>query len=388
MPEPQSDQPAPDPARDPFARYQRQMLLHGWGREGQERLNTSHAVIVGLGALGCQSADHLVRAGCGKVTLIDRDLVEFTNLQRQILYTEEDATLALPKAEAAAKRLRAVNSSITIEAHAADFTSRNALTLAQGADILIDGTDNFETRFLLNDVAVTLGVPFAYAGVIAARGLQMTVLPVTMGERSRDAPSSTSPTAVAAALVPATPCLRCVFEELPPPGSTPTCDTAGVLGPVVAIVAGAQSADALKILAGRADLLSHSMLEFDLWTNTRRRLDLRTLGPRAECVCCGQRRFEFLDGAHESEPAVLCGQNAVQVSPPAPRDGEPTRLDLAALADRWHGLGTITRTAFLVRVRPTGDPFELSVFADGRAIVRGTTSTAAARSMVARFLGA
>lgn len=366
-------QPHTAPAADPLARYHRQMLLQGWGREGQSRLAHSHALIVGLGALGCQTADLLARAGVGTLTLIDRDLVEFTNLQRQCLYTERDAIAALPKAHAAAARLRDVNSSITLHAISADLTARNALALVNTPDILIDGTDNFETRFLLNDLAVKLQVPFAYAGVIAARAMQMTVVPTPAHA--------------------ATPCLRCIFEELPQPGTTPTCDTAGVFAPAVAIIAGAQASDALKVLAGRSDLLSHSMLEFDLWTNQRRRLDLRTLGPRANCPCCQQQHFEFLFGLHECEPTILCGQNAVQVTPTL--SSTPANLPLDAFATKWKPLGEVSLSTFMVRVRPTpvaessaSLPLELSLFTDGRAIVRGTTSIAVARSLYAKLVGA
>lgn len=354
-----------DEQADRLARYGRQMILPGWGRGAQERVAGSHAVIVGMGALGCQSADLLVRAGVGKVTLIDRDLVEWTNLQRQCLYSEQDAAGAVPKAQAAAARLGAINSGVEVRAVVADMTGRNALELVAGADVLVDGTDNFETRYLLNDVAVKMGVAFAYAGVIAARGMQMTVLPRGAGG--------------AGGVV--TPCLRCVFEELPAPGTTATCDTAGVFGPAVAIVAGAQAADVLKVLAGRLDLLSHSLLEFDLWANTRRRLDLMALGAREGCVCCGERRFEFLDGTREGESVVLCGQNAVQVTP-----GERVEIDLGACAERWRSIGEVSITAFMARVR-LGEGVELSLFGDGRAIVRGTTSTATARSVYARLVG-
>jgi molybdopterin-synthase adenylyltransferase len=355
---------------DPFARFHRQMLLPGWGPEAQSRLALSHAVVVGLGALGCYSADMLARAGVGTLTLIDRDLVEFTNLQRQPLYTEADADAALPKAQAAASRLRAVNSAIAITAVAADLTSRNAASLIRCPDILIDGTDNLETRYLLNDLAVKWAVPFAYAGVIAARGLQMTVIP-------------RNPSQAPGARV-VTPCLRCVFEELPAPGTMPTCDTAGVFGPAVTIAAGAQAADALKILAGRSDLLSHSLLEFDLWENTRRRLDLKTLGPRADCPCCGLGRFEFLEGGRESESTVLCGQNAVQVTPPH----AASSINLEEFAVRWRTLGAVTSSAFMVRVTLTaGEGLEVSLFKDGRAIVRGTTSPAVARSTYAKLVG-
>lgn len=354
-------------------RYHRQSLL--LGDEGQARLERSHALIVGLGALGSHAADTLARAGVGTLTIVDRDLVEETNLQRQVLYSERD--VGLPKAQAARERLAAVNSTITIHAHALDITPRSIVALMQNAsppiNILIDGTDNLETRYLLNDIAVKHGLPLAYAGVVAAHGMQYTILPKAAFPNH------------------ATPCLRCLFEELP--GTIATCDTVGVLAPAVAIVAGAQAADAIKILAGRIDLVSRSLLEFDLWQNTRRRLDLATLGPRDDCPCCGHRSFEFLDGRFEREPVILCGQNAVQVEAQVESTSNTTSarsaMDLASIAQRWQSLGAVTLSPFMARLSPADQPgIDLTLFKDGRAIIRGTTNVPLARSLYARFVGA
>jgi adenylyltransferase/sulfurtransferase len=339
------------------------MLLPGWGPEGQRRLAASTAVIVGCGALGCASADLLARAGVGALILIDRDLVEPTNLQRQTLYAEAD--LDWPKAEAAARRLRSINSEITIQPRVADLSAASVGSVAPellapaGPTIIIDGTDNTPTRYLLNDLAVRAGLAYAYAGVVATHGLQATFTPVDGGA-----------------------CLRCVFEEPPSPGSLPTCDTAGVLGPAVAIVAGAQAADALKILLGRHDLLSRSLLEFDLWANRRTRLDLAS-ARREDCPCCGQRRFEFLSGERSEGPVVLCGQNAVQIAP-APG----SRVDLVSLASAWAPLGDVKSSPWLIKFAPAGSALSLTLFRDGRTIVHGTDKPDAARAFHARFVGA
>lgn len=359
-------------------RYARQTLLPDFGEAGQRRLAEAHVAIVGVGALGCASADLLARAGVGHITLIDRDVVERSNLQRQTLYSEGD--IGIPKAEAAARRLRDVNSRIEIEPIVADFTGTHgeALIASEGREVrplLLDGTDNFETRYLLNDLAVKHATPYLYAGVIATRGMNMAILP---GE---------------------SPCLRCAFPDPPSPGSMPTCETAGVLGPAVAIVAARQAGDALKLLLGLARCVDRALTEFDLWSNLYRRVDLGER--RVECPCCGKRRFEFLEASTAADHTSLCGQDAVQISPRA------GAIDLDGIAARWAPLGEVTRTRFMVRLKPSdaaawshlagdahpprterGRPLEISVFADARAIVRGTTKPEVARSIYARFVGA
>lgn len=348
-------------------RYHRQMLLPGVGDEGQRRLLASHAVIVGCGALGCTVADLLARAGVGRLTIVDRDVVEITNLQRQTLFDESDAAEALPKAGAARRRLAAINSQVQVDAVVADFSPRNAERIVLGQDdafpgVIVDGTDNFETRYLINDLSVKHVIPYAYAGAVGTRGMQATFKPGNG------------------------PCLRCIFPEPPPPGSTPTCDTAGVLGPVISIVAGAQAADAISILLGRPEGSATTLLDFDIWAAQRRRVDLAR---DPDCPCCAHQKLDWLDGRRAGGTTSLCGRSAVQVLP-APGAPGP---DLAALAERLRPHGAFTASRFLVRgrfEREQGElgPCDLTVFADGRAIVGGTIRPEAARAIYAKYIGA
>jgi adenylyltransferase/sulfurtransferase len=340
------------------------MLLPAFGPEGQERLGRSHVVIVGCGALGCAGADLLARAGIGRLTLVDRDVVEITNLQRQTLFSEADTADGMPKAEAARRRLTAVNSTITIEAVVADVNPSNAESLIGRPTLIFDGCDNFETRYLLNDVAVKYGVPYVYGGAVGTRGMQATIVPGR------------------------TPCLRCLFDEPPPPGTTPTCDTVGVLGPIIAITAAWQATEALKVLLGEPT--ATTLLDVDAWTGATRRLDLGQA--RGDCPCCGTRRFEFLSGARAGGGASLCGQDAVQVAPASSGNGQ--RVELEALAARLASHGSfkalgrlLIRGVFEHERGDQGRPIELTVFADGRAIVKGTTRPEAARSIYAKYVG-
>lgn len=366
------------------SRYARQTILPFVGPEGQERLAHAHAVVVGVGALGCASADLLARAGVGRLTLIDRDVVERTNLQRQSLFTERDAAEGAPKADAAARRLREVNSEIEIIAHVADLTPRNAERLL-GVDVsvtledstraapramaILDGADNYETRYLLNDFAVRHGVPYFYAGAVGAEALAMQVLPGRAGA----------------------PCLRCVFPEPPPMGARRTCETSGVFGPAVAAIAALQAGDALKHLLGRGDLVAPTLTRMDL---DRGVIAQRSLADARDpsCPCCAARRFEWLDGAlGAGEAATLCGRNAVQVPPPIASSreaGGAPSVDLALIEARLKPVAEVRRTAFLVRATLRDEPLALTVFADGRVVVEGTTDTARARSIVAKHVGA
>ena len=325
-------------------------------------------MIVGLGALGCPAADLLVRSGVGRVSLIDRDVVELTNLQRQTLYCEDDARTGRPKAEAARRRLASVNSAVRVEALLTDLEARTAeATLLDGAmgrpDVLLDCTDNYETRFLVNDLAVKHSVPLVYGGAVASRGVSMTV-------RS-----------------PETACLRCVFDP-PESGNAETCDTVGVLGPVAAMIGAYQATEAIKLLLGRADLTSGSLLSFDLWENQRSRVDLA--GARdADCPCCGHRRFEFLDSSRSTRTVSLCGQGDVQIRP-----GDGSReVDLGVLVASLqnHGLFSVeqgsVRGELSAELGEDGGPLRLTVFSDGRAIVGGTTDPQRARSVYARYVG-
>lgn len=344
------------------------MLLPGIGEAGQRRLLKSHAALVGCGALGSVIADALARAGVGRLTIIDRDLVEFTNLQRQVLFDESDASHGRPKAEAAAARLAAVNSDVRVDALVADLNPRNAERLVEGAMVLVDGTDNFQTRYLLNDLSVKRGIPLVYGGVVGTTGMTMTIVPAL----------------ASAAIV--TPCLRCVFPDPPPPGASPTCDTVGVLGPMAGVVASIQAAEAMKILLGRFDLLRPVLSQCDIWNNVHRTIDLLGLD-RGACRCCGLGTFEFLD-ADADETVSLCGADAVQVLPPREIG---SGLDLAALAATLGPVGTFEAGSTILRGRladPGGAPVGLTVFRDGRAIIKGTTDLARARSIYARYIGA
>lgn len=343
-------------------RYHRQSILPDFGPEGRARLARSHVMIVGLGALGCPAADLLARAGVGRLSLIDRDIVETTNLQRQTLFDERDAAEALPKAEAARRRLRAINSAVVIEALVEDFAGADAERIVSPhprPDVILDGTDNFETRYLINDVAVKLGIPYVYGAAVGTTGMAFTVIP---GQ---------------------TPCLRCLFPEPPAPGSSPTCDTAGILAPVSVIVAAAQVVDAMKILVGKPERLSYTLLSFDPWNNHRQRLDVAH-GRQPDCPCCGLRRFEFLESLPAARPAVLCGRNSVQI---AARPG--TTVELAQVADRLGPHGQFTLSPFHLRGTLSGGatPIGLTLFPDGRAIFEGTADPAAARVLYARYVG-
>ncbi len=334
-------------------RYSRQTLFAGIGQEGQRRLADASVAIIGCGAMGSALANNLARAGVGRLRLVDRDFVEVNNLQRQTLYDEADALNATPKAVAAAQRLRAVNSAITIEPVVSDFTADNALELLDGMDVALDGSDNFEARYLLNDACLKLDIPWIYSGVIAAYGVSMTVLP-------RD-----------------TACLRCAFPEQPLPGTTPTCDTAGILNGIVAAIGGVTSTEALKLLVG-SDRLARGIYWMDLWENISERIEL----PRQpDCPACAHGDYEYLDAALTEDSATLCGRNAVQVRPMQ----RGVTIDLAELAQRLAPLGEVTSNGFLLRARLDG--YEVTVFPDARAIIKGSAEPSVARTVYARYIG-
>jgi len=336
------------------ARYSRQVLFSGIGQEGQARLASARAVLVGCGALGAVQASLLVRAGVGSVRLIDRDFVEESNLQRQILFDEEDARQALPKAVAAEQKLRAANSLVQIEGLVEDVNAASADRLLGGFDVILDASDNFDARFLVNDYAVKNRVPWIYGACVGSYGLTFAVLP---GEGA---------------------CLRCVFENAPPAGATPSCDTAGVIGPIVSVIAALQVAEALKILTGRRDRVSRKITTLDLWDDRREAVDLPPAHP--DCPCCGRREFPFLEGSLGAEATELCGRNSVQI-----RRREGARIDLDDLARRLEPVGALQRNRFLLRAHIEG--YELAIFADGRAIVSGTHDLALAKSLYARYVG-
>jgi molybdopterin/thiamine biosynthesis adenylyltransferase len=334
-------------------RYSRQILFPGIGEAGQEALLRSHAVIVGCGALGSFHAAALARAGAGKLTIIDRDYVEPSNLHRQWLFEEADAAQALPKAAAAERRVRAINSSIEVRAVVVDLSQSNIDDLLGGADAILDGADNFDTRYLVNDFAVSRGIPWIYGAAVGSYGLTMPVIPGR------------------------TACLRCIYPD-PPSAAQPTCETAGVLSVIVSAVASLQVADALKILSGQSKMVHARITTLDLWDPAGGIRQIEMPEPGADCPTCARREFTFLEASHRP-PATLCGRNAVQVNEAG------RRVDLSELRTRLEPLGQVRSNEFALRFFV--EPYELTVFPDGRAIVKGTSDTGVARSLYARYVG-
>jgi len=338
-------------------RYSRQILFEGIGEEGQALLAKSKAVIIGCGALGGVQAETLARAGVGELVLVDRDFVEESNLQRQIMFDESDALNRLPKSVASATRIARVNSEIRVEPLVTDVNYENIEEIIAGASVVMDGTDNFETRFLINDACVKRLTPWVYGAVVGAYGVTMTIVP---GH---------------------SPCLRCVLEALPDPGSGPTCDTAGVIMPAVTTIASIQSAEALKVLTGQMSKLHSSLITIDLWDFQLKRLDLSKIDSSDSCPVCSKGEFEFLRGAGRQVTTTLCGRNAVQIA----KSGRAA-VDLAALAERLEPAGEVAFNEFLLRFRVDG--YDITVFRDARSIIRGTTDPAIARGLYARYIGA
>jgi adenylyltransferase/sulfurtransferase len=337
-------------------RYSRQILFEGIGDEGQRRLAGSRVLVVGCGALGSAQVEMLARAGVGSLRVVDRDFVEESNLQRQTMFTERDARERVPKAVAAVSRVAEINSDVECEAEVADVNQSNVERLIEGRDVVLDGTDNFTTRFLLNDACVKRGVAWVYGAAVGSYGVTMTVRPRV------------------------TPCLRCVFPTVPAAGSAPTCDTAGVIMPVIAVVAAVQVTEALKLLTGRVESLHGGLMQFDVWRNEWRRI---SAGERAhDCPACALGRFDALEAEAGDLAIVLCGRDAVQVSP---RVGDGADIDLKALAARLSAAGEVKANEYLVRLR--AGEYELTIFRDARAIVRGTDDAAVARSVYARYVG-
>ena len=334
-------------------KYSRQVLFAGLGEKGQQRLLKSSAVLVGCGALGTSAANLLVRAGVGRLRIVDRDFVEPSNLQRQTLFDEADARDALPKAVAAERKLRAINSGVAVEGVVGDLTPANAEALLTGCDLILDGTDNFETRFLMNDAALRFGVPWIYAAAVASYGVTMTIRP---GE---------------------TACLACLLESRAETGLMETCDTAGILGAIVGVISSLQTAEATKILAGKWDALHGRLLSCDVWTG---RFQSVRVARNAECRACVRREFTYLAG--QAQPHLtMCGRDSVQVHERA------RRLDLGELRARLAAtVEEVRNNAYLLRFRVP--PYEMTVFTDGRAIIKGTRDPAVARSLYARYIGA
>ena len=343
-----------------YERYSRQILFAEIGEAGQQRLLESSAVLVGCGALGTALANLLVRAGVGKLRIVDRDFIEPSNLQRQTLFEEADARDALPKAVAAERRLRAINSGVTVEGIVADLSPKNTEELLRGFPLILDGTDNFETRFLLNDAAIHLGVPWIYAAVVASYGVTLTVRP---GK---------------------TACLACALESGSENGSLvaganaeDTCDTVGVLGAAAGVIASIEAAEAIKLLLGKTDSAGGRLVSFDVWSG---RFQSVRVPRNPECRACVRHDFRYLEG--ESQPRLtMCGRDSVQIHE------RRRQLDLAALGRRLApAVAEVRENGFLLRFRVP--PYEMTVFADGRAIVKGTRDASVARSLYARYIGA
>lgn len=332
-------------------RYSRQVLFSGIGAEGQQRIAAARAAVVGCGATGSALVSLLARAGVGYLRIVDRDYVEPSNLQRQGLFDEADAAEALPKAIAAARKIAAFNSEITVEPHVADLTPDNAEDLLPNVNLILDGTDNFETRYLLNDYAIKNKIPWIYTAAVGSYGVAMNILPGV------------------------TACLACIFPDSPQ-GIVETCDTSGILNTAVNQVASLSATEALKYFVGARDRMRKTLVSVDLWTNDRS--EIRVGAPRAGCRCCGDRDFVHLSG--EGRPHIsLCGRNSVQIH-------ERHRpIDFAEIEARLLPHGSVRHNEFALRF--LHEPYEMTLFPDGRAIIKGTTDTGIARSLYARFVG-
>ena len=335
-------------------RYSRQILFVPIGAEGQHLIRNSRVLIVGCGALGSAQAEALARAGVGTLRIADRDFVEASNLQRQSMFTEQDAAERLPKAIAAANRIAQINAEVQTEPEVVDVNQSNIERLIGGCDVVLDGTDNFATRYLLNDACVKHETNWIYGAAVGSYGVTMTIRPHQ------------------------TPCLRCVFEEAPPAASAPTCDTAGVIMPIISVVAAVQVTEAIKLLTSQVADLHGSLMQFDVWHNEWRKINPGS--PAENCETCVKGNFATLELGDNDFSAVLCGRDAVQIAP-----SRATRVDFRSLADRLGGVGDVKFNDYLLRFR-TGE-FELTVFQDARSIIRGTDEISVARSLYAKYIG-
>lgn len=344
------------------SRYQRQTLLPQIGLEGQKRIAGSSVAIVGLGALGSVSANLLARAGVGRLLLIDRDFLELNNLQRQVLFDEEDLQANLPKAVAAQRKLQKVNSEISIEAEPTDLNVETIDELLEGIDLVIDGTDNFETRFLLNDFSLREKIPWVYGAAVGTGGLAYVILP---GEG---------------------PCLRCLFEEAPRPGEFQTCDTAGILAPVAHTVASFQVTEALKFLVGKKEAVDRHLWRVDIWKKEFKPVNVTNLAQR-RCLGCEKGEYPYLARERGTRTVTLCGRNAVQIY--CGRGDSPSRLytpiDFRNLAQKLSPLGAVRYNDYLLKASIA--PFEITVFQNGRAIIQGTQDAAQAKSVYSKYIG-
>lgn len=347
-----------DAQHDPEQRYSRQIRFPHIGIEGQKKISQSTVLLIGCGALGTVIADALTRAGVGELRLADRDFLELSNLQRQTLFDESDVANGLPKAIAAANRLAQINSNVTIKPFVVDVESENIESLLDGVDLILDGTDNFDIRFLINDASIKWSIPWIYGGCLGADGQAMVILPEE------------------------TACLNCLMMEGPPaPGTTPTCDSFGILAPIINVIGSFQVMEALKILSGNRDAINRKLNVFEMWTNDYRQLEMQHLRASIQCPTCKLKQFQWLSGQLARHPAVLCGRNAVQISPA----NQNEKIDLSDLATRMKKTGTVEVNKFLLRL--IVDDFTVTVFSDGRAIISGTDDLVTAKRIYAQYIG-
>ncbi|TET28987.1 thiazole biosynthesis adenylyltransferase ThiF [Candidatus Aerophobetes bacterium] len=333
-------------------RYSRQILFSRIGRKGQEKLLRSAVIIIGCGALGNVIANNLARAGIGRIKIVDRDFVELSDLQRQILFDEEDVKKRLPKAIAALNKLKKINSSIRLEAEVLSVEPRNIEKLIEGSHLVLDATDNMETRFLINDACVKNRIPWIYGGVIGSTGMSMNIIPEK------------------------TPCLRCIIDKVPLPGTLPTCDTRGIINPLPNVIGSWQTSEALKILMGD-DSLNQDLIYLDLWQGTFKQSHITK---RGDCLTCGKHDFRVLESKEISWVTALCGRNAVQISPPG-----KINLSLENLHHTLKKVGEVSYNGYLLSFKING--YELIVFPQGRVIIKGTTDKSIARSLCAKYIG-
>lgn len=337
-----------------FNRYSRQILFAPIGEEGQAKLAASKVLIVGMGALGTVLANHMVRAGVGHVRFVDRDFVEASNLQRQMLFDEEDVRHTLPKAVAAEQKLKLINSEIRIEGIVGDVTAETIDQYAQGMDLILDGTDNFQTRFLLNDYAFKHGIPYIYGGVVSSRGMQATFI---LGQ---------------------TPCLRCLIDD--EGGTGETCDTAGVIAPVVDIIASYEAVEALKLLVGAHDKVRKGLLSIDIWNNMYQ--EIKWGRPRTTCPSCQLKEFPALQKRDEEQITSLCGRETIQITPKGNQE-----WDLERWAERLGKVGHVQKTPFLLRFQAESERLKLVLFPDGRVLIQGTEDVTEAKNHYAKYIG-
>jgi len=335
-------------------RYARQMILEEFSQAGQERLLASRVAVIGCGALGSVISNHLVRSGVGRIKIIDRDYIELNNLQRQILFDEDDISRRLPKAAAAAAKLGRINSQVIVEPLVTDVNPRNIEEIIGDVDLVLDGTDNFETRYLINDACVKHRIPWVYAAVVSTYGMTFVIIPHR------------------------TPCFRCFMTEMPTPGSTPTCDMVGVLSTAVDIVASLAVTEGLKLLMGREDNLHNRLIYADAWTVDVQRLELNK--GAGLCPACDQGKYDFLEAREGTYLTRLCGRGAVQINVLG-----PIRISFPDLAKRLSSVGQVVFNEYMLSLHI--DPYEITVFPDGRAIIKGTTDEALARTLYARYIG-